>query len=627
MKKQFLSLLGVMLLTIFSLQAQEIKGKVYDAQSGRLLPKVTVQLLGTDIQTTTLKDGSYSINLVEAYQELEFRKKGYETQTIKASGRTIIDVHLVLQAGVEAEMDEEPSVRPALRPVKEEKRLREDKAQMRVAPMGGNTMAKTSFMVACDQVQPNWNTEGYSAIHENGFKQVGQHPLSTFSVDVDAASYANVRRFLNNSTLPPKDAVRIEELINYFSYDYAQAKGDDPFSIQTELAACPWNTDHLLLHVGLQGERMENDALPASNIVFLLDVSGSMNASNKLPLLKTSFSLLIDQLRKEDRVAIVVYAGNSGLVLPSTSGSDKQAMKDALNRLSAGGSTAGGAGLQLAYKVASENFIEGGNNRIILATDGDFNVGSSSNAEMERLIEKERERGIGISVLGFGMGNYKDDKMEIIADKGNGNYAYIDNLMEAKKVLVNEFGGTLFTIAKDVKFQLEFNPATVKSYRLIGYENRLLNTEDFEDDKKDAGEIGAGHTVTALYEIVPADEQKVNGALKYQQQQLSPAALKSNDLITLKLRYKKPDGYQSILLEQTVKNSPLKVQDCTDNFLFSAAVAQYGMLLRNSEFKGEASWENTLAMAKKAKGRDAFGYRAEFIQLVQKAALLQSVAE
>jgi Ca-activated chloride channel family protein len=348
-----------------------------------------------------------------------------------------------------------------------------------------------------------------------------------------------------------------------------------------------------------------------------------MNSYNKLPLLKSSFALLLEQLRPSDCVAIVVYAGSSGLVLPSTPGSEKQKILDALNNLQAGGSTAGGAGLQLAYKTAEENFMEQGNNRIILATDGDFNVGASSNAEMERLIEKEREKGIFISVLGFGMGNYKDDKAEIIANKGNGNYSYIDNLQEAKKVLVNEFGGTLFTIAKDVKFQLEFNPATVVKYRLIGYENRLLNEEDFHDDKKDAGEMGAGHTVTALYEIIPAKKPDSAKPLKYQRRQLSDEALSSNDLITLKLRYKAPDGYQSNLIEQVVKNIPLDASETSNNFRFSAVVAQFGMLLRDSEFKGTTSFESAIELAIGSKGTDEEGYRGEMIRLMKSAELLK----
>ncbi|MFC2151188.1 YfbK domain-containing protein, partial [Bacteroidota bacterium] len=365
-------------------------------------------------------------------------------------------------------------------------------------------------------------------------------------------------------------------------------------------------------------EKIEMDNLPASNIVFLIDVSGSMDSPDKLPLLKKAFKLLVQQLREEDRVAIVVYAGSSGLVLPSTKGDNKQKILGSLEQLHAGGSTAGAAGLKLAYQVASENLIDGGNNRIILATDGDFNVGQSSNAEMERLIEKEREKGIFISVLGFGTGNYMDDKMEIIADKGNGNYAYIDNIMEAKKVLVNEFGGTLFTIAKDVKIQIEFNPALVESYRLIGYENRLLNNEDFEDDKKDAGELGSGHTVTALYEIKLAENGALkNNTLKYQTTNLNNLAKEGDEVATVKFRYKKPDGNKSILLEEIIPYADNYISNMSENFRFSAAVASFGMLLRNSEFKGNVNYKSIIDLAQNAKGKDAEGYRSEFIQLIK----------
>lgn len=465
------------------------------------------------------------------------------------------------------------------------------------------------------------NTEGYSTIHENGFREVKLNPLSTFSIDVDAASYSNIRRYLNQGTLPPKDAVRIEEMVNYFSYDYDQPKGEDPFSIHTELTTCPWNDDNKLLLVGLQGKKIPVENLPPSNIVFLIDVSGSMNSYNKLPLLKSSFKLLVNQLRPEDRVAIVVYAGSSGLVLPSTPGNQKQTMLEAINRLSAGGSTAGGAGLKLAYKVAEENFMEEGNNRIILATDGDFNVGSSSNAEMERLIEKEREKGIFISVLGYGMGNYKDDKMEIIADKGNGNYAYIDNIQEAQKVLVNEFGGTLFTIAKDVKIQIEFNPENVESYRLIGYENRLLNEEDFDDDKKDAGELGSGHTVTALYEIKTSNKHigSSERKLRYQETQVKETPNFSKELVNVKLRYKQPEGKTSKLLEQVVMDKTKDFNYASENLRWASAVAQFGMLLRESEFKGNTSFDDVVKLARDSKGEDEEGYRGEFVRLVKLA--------
>jgi Ca-activated chloride channel family protein len=432
--------------------------------------------------------------------------------------------------------------------------------------------------------------------------------------------------------LPPVDAVRIEEMINYFNYDYPEPKGKHPFSVYTEVSQCPWNPAHQLLHVGLKGKSIDKSELPPSNLVFLLDVSGSMGAPNKLPLLKQAFRMLVNELRDEDRVAIVVYAGAAGLVLESTPGSEKAAILAALDKLQSGGSTAGGAGLKLAYQVAQNHFVEEGNNRIILATDGDFNVGPSSNAEMERLIEKNRDQGVFMTVLGFGMGNYKDDKMEIIADKGNGNYAYIDNIQEARKVFITEFGGTLFTIAKDVKFQIEFNPARVKGYRLVGYENRLLNDEDFNDDKKDAGEMGAGHTVTALYELIPAgsDESlKSIDPLKYQSQARQTEPEKKIDpdpraeLMTVKLRYKQPDGHTSTKVEIPVKGSVLDLEETSDNFRFSAAIAEFGLLLRNSEHKADASMEQVVALARQAKGADEEGYRSEFIKLVKLADALK----
>ena len=472
------------------------------------------------------------------------------------------------------------------------------------------------------------NTEEYATINENIFLAPNKNPLSTFSIDVDAASYSNVRRFLNNGQAPPKDAVRIEEMVNYFSYDYAQPKGGDPFSITTEIGACPWNTKHKLVHIGLQGKKVATENLPASNLVFLLDVSGSMGQANKLPLLKSSLKMLVNQMRAKDRVAIVVYAGAAGLVLPSTAGNEKETIIAALDNLNAGGSTAGGAGIKLAYKIAMENFKEGGNNRIILATDGDFNIGASSNGEMDRLIEEKRKGGVFLTVLGFGMGNYKDSKMESIADKGNGNYAYIDNIQEAKKVLVTEFGGTLFTIAKDVKLQVEFNPKKVQAYRLIGYENRKLKNEDFNNDKKDAGELGSGHTVTAMYEIIPVgvDSEFIGSVddLKYQNIKHVSKATNTNEILTLKLRYKQPEGSKSKLLVKTLMDKTIKLDKTSNNFRFAAAVASFGMILRDSEFKGDATISTVVALAKGAKGDDDEGYRAEFIKMVRASDFMAS---
>jgi Ca-activated chloride channel family protein len=483
-----------------------------------------------------------------------------------------------------------------------------------------------------DDYAPNFNTEGYNFIEENRFHSAKENALSTFSIDVDKASYSNVRRFLNYGALPQKDAVRIEELINYFSYAYPQPNSKHPFSITTEVSECPWNLRHQLVHIGLQGKKIDTKDFPPSNLTFLIDVSGSMNTPERLPLVKESLKLLVNELREEDRVAVVVYAGAAGLVLPPTHGDNKRKILDALERLEAGGSTAGGAGIELAYKIAQENFVKNGNNRVILCTDGDFNVGISSDAELVRLIEQKRKTGIYLTVLGYGMGNYKDSKMEQLADKGNGNYAYIDNLQEAKKTLVSEFGGTLFTIAKDVKIQVEFNPAKVKSYRLIGYENRKLNKEDFNDDKKDAGEIGAGHSVTALYEVVPVsvgDDEKMIDDLKYQTSALKSDATNSDEMMTVKFRYKKPDSETSTYLDVPVLESQVvKLEKSSDDFRFAAAVAMFGMLLRDSSHKGEATYDKAFALAKHALGTDDNGIRNDFLEMIRKAqSLANPVAE
>jgi Ca-activated chloride channel homolog len=483
----------------------------------------------------------------------------------------------------------------------------------------------TQEFIGTDEGKEKFNTEDYDNIVENKFLAATANPLSTFSIDVDEAAYSNIRRYLENGRLPPAGAVRIEEMINYFDYNYPQPAGEDPFSVNTEISACPWNPQHKLVHIGLQGKEIPLGNLPPSNMVFLVDVSGSMDEPNKLPLVQASVKMLVDQLRESDKVAIVVYAGNAGLVLPSTSGSNKAVIKSAIDNLQAGGSTAGGAGIQLAYKTARENFIKGGNNRIILATDGDFNVGASSDDELVRMVEAERKSGVFLSVLGYGMGNYKDNKMQQLADKGNGNHSYIDNISEARKVLVSEFGSTLFTIAKDVKIQVEFNPAKVQAYRLVGYENRMLAKEDFNDDTKDAGELGSGHTVTALYEIIPVgvkDEfTKSADPLKYQSTSLTVFNT-TDEIMTIKLRYKKPDGDISRLITHPVMDNQLLISATSDNFRFSAAVAAFGMLLRNSSYKQEAGYDQVISLARSARGMDNNGYRTEFIRLVQSATLL-----
>ncbi|WP_196889896.1 vWA domain-containing protein [Aureivirga sp. CE67] len=620
-KLLFISLLFIT--NIILAQQITISGVVSDETGS--LPGATVLIKGTNKGTETDFDGKYTIH-VNRGQTLVFSFVGYEDKEILVEKQSIINAFLTESSSSLEEVNlgyvKKKRTYCAGIPTVSAKDIQKKVRTNNIANM---LQGKASGIVITNSSHsPQETDENYASISENSFKKVTTNPLSTFSVDVDAASYSNVRRHLNDNQLPPKDAVRIEEMINYFNYDYKNPEGEQPFSINTELSKAPWNEENLLLHIGLQGKKIETKDLAPSNIVFLLDVSGSMSASNKLPLLKSSLKLLLQTLRPEDRVAIVVYAGSSGVVLPSTSCKKKDKILKALESLDASGSTAGGEGLRLAYKIAEENFIKKGNNRIILATDGDFNVGESSNHAMEKLIEKEREKGIAISVLGFGMGNYKDDKMEIIADKGNGNYAYIDNILEAKKVLVKEFGGTFHTIAKDVKFQLEFNPMFVSKYRLIGYENRLLNDEDFEDDKKDAGEIGSGHTVTALYEIVPNTEKEIKSNLKYQKANLTEEALKSNDLITLKLRYKKPKEDKSILIETTVKNNPIASENTSNNFNFSAAVAEVGMLLRDSEFKKNSTWESAKKLAKKGKGTDEEGYRSEFIKLIEIGEILKN---
>jgi Ca-activated chloride channel homolog len=468
---------------------------------------------------------------------------------------------------------------------------------------------------------PEHDTEAYAHIQENDFVAVADDPRSTFSIDVDTASYSNVRRFLAEGRLPPAAAVRIEELVNYFDYDYAKPHGADPFSVQAEVASCPWQPSHRLVRVGLRGKEVAAKEVPPRNLVFLVDVSGSMSTPDRLPLLKQGLRMLAEQIRAQDRVSIVVYAGASGVVLEPTS--DRQAIKDALGRLEAGGSTNGGAGIELAYRTAASTFIKGGINRVILATDGDFNVGTTSQGELTRLIEKKRETGVFLSVLGFGRGNLGDATMELLADKGNGNYAYIDSEAEARKVLVEQAGATLMTIAKDVKIQVEWNPAEVAAYRLVGYENRRLAHADFNDDTKDAGEIGAGHTVTALYEVVPAGagvEPQVD-PLRYQATDaaLSPAA-KTGELMTVKLRYKQPDGNTSKLLSVAVRDGDRALEDSSDDFRFAAAVAELGLLLRGSKWRGKASWAQTHALAAGALGRDPHGRRAELLELVRKAA-------
>lgn len=495
------------------------------------------------------------------------------------------------------------------------------------APQGGKD--KDGDGVRDAEGEARFNTEAYAAVPENDFLRAKENPLSTFSIDVDTASYANVRRFLTGYHRPPPGAVRLEELVNYFSYDYAPPTDDVPFAVHCETAQCPWNTKHHLLRIALKGKIIEKEQRPVSNLVFLIDVSGSMNEPNKLPLVKESLKLLVGELSENDRIAICVYAGAAGLVLPSTTGDNKQVILSALDNLQAGGSTNGGAGISQAYATAVQNFIKGGTNRVILCTDGDFNVGQTSHDQLLKLIEEKAKSGVFLSVLGFGHGNYKDTTMELLADKGNGNYAYIDTLNEGRKVFVEQMTGTLITIAKDVKIQVDFNPAYVAAYRLLGYENRMLKAEDFKDDKKDAGEIGAGHTVTALYELVPPGQDIPAGSVdpsKYQKKSAASEAAEAekpsehaDELLTVRLRYKEPDADVSKPLEVPVKADVQEFDKTSVDFQFATSVVQFGMLLRNSKYKGDANWDSVLEIAQGSLGADKNGYRAEFVDLAKKA--------
>ncbi len=612
--------LGSYFISDVAFSQRTITGTITSADG--TLPGATIQIKGTPNGTTTDIDGKYTITVPEGYDVLIFTFVGYQSVEETIGSRTVINVTLS-----QARLSEVVVGGYSGRSGGRNKRKKSKSSS-------SNTTSSASISYSAINSNSTYkepNTESYKNNEENGFSSVSQNPLSTFSIDVDKASYSNVRRFLNDGQMPPKDAVRVEEMINYFNYDYQEPTGEHPFGVTTEYGNCAWNKDHKLVLVGLQAKKIKKDSLPNSNLVFLIDVSGSMDSENKLPLLKKGLTELVKELRENDKVAIVVYAGAAGVVLPSTSGTKKDEIIAVLNKLNAGGSTAGGQGIELAYKIAKENFIKDGTNRVILCTDGDFNVGNTSDGDMQRLIEKERESGIFLTCLGFGMGNYKDSKLETLADKGNGNYGYIDDFQEARKMLVTEFSGTLFTLAKDVKIQIEFNPNYVAAYRLVGYENRLLNEEDFDDDKKDAGEIGVGHSVTALYEIIPVDvksdflpkttEKEQN--LKYQNSGLSAQAT-SQELMSVKFRYKQPDKDESIKFEEVVLNE-VKTNN-SENFVWTNAVAMFGMILTDSKYKKESDsdlYKWILENAPNAKTKDEEGYRGEFIRLVKTAESLK----
>jgi len=595
-------------------QQIQVTGIVTDAQTHELIVGATVTEKGSKKGTVTDTKGRYTITTQHG-KKLVISFIGYEKKEVVVKSG-YIDIALtpdqkaleeVVVVGYASQTKSSISGSISV----------SDIADVKVS----NYNQPSSFMpVMIKRIQPD--AEEYGSYKENRFLSAKEQALSTFSLDVDAASYGNMRRMINMGQKPPKDAIRVEELINYFSYDYPKPIGKDPVSINTETSICPWDATHRLVKIGVKAREIPSENLPASNFVFLLDVSGSMDTPNKLELVKSSIKLLTNNLRKTDRVAIVVYAGAAGVVLESTEGTDKQKIMEAVDGLHAGGSTAGGAGIQLAYKIAERNFIENGNNRIVLCTDGDFNVGVSSNNELESLIESKRKTGVYLTVLGYGMGNYKDDKLQILAEKGNGNHAYIDNIQEANKVLVNEFGSTMYTVAKDVKIQVEFNPAQVNAYRLIGYESRLLNKEDFNDDTKDAGELGSGHTVTALYEIIPAGVKNTYGGvdnLKYQTNNNTTNNVQpdnSSELLTVKLRYKLPKSDSSNKMEVPVLMSDINKKPSAD-FKFIMAVSMFGQLLRESDFKGNSSYDKVIELANNGIGTDTHGYRREFVRLVE----------
>jgi len=594
-----------------------INGVVTDS-SGAVLPGVTIELTGPEKRTVLTGDrGEFSVvRLRPGEYDVLITLAGFSTvrtKVVLAAGRT---ERLTIQMRVAA-LEETVTV------TGETPRGNTQPAAAQFRTVVGGVIGGGVVGAPLAGAREGFNTESYDHIEENRFRRAEADPLSTFSIDVDTASYANVRRFITDGMLPPAGAIRIEELVNYFRFDYPQPSANEPFSITTELTPCPWNPRHRLALIGLQGRELKNREPSPRHLVFLIDVSGSMMPPDKLPLVRTAMRMLTDVLTERDRVAIVVYAGASGLVLRSTTGEHKDRIHQALAQLEAGGSTNGASGIRLAYQVARENFIVGGVNRVILATDGDFNVGVTNQSELVSLIERERESGVFLSVLGVGTGNLKDSTMEKLADKGNGNYSYLDTVHEARKVLVREAGATLDTIAKDVKIQVEFNPRAVFAYRLIGYENRLLKNEDFNDDKKDAGEIGAGHSVTALYEVVPVGVTVATSEvdpLKYQRETRPTRARASGELLTVKVRSSSPEAQIGRAHTRVVMNKPASM---SANVGFASAVAEFGMVLRGSPDSGDASVQAAVARARRFRGSDNEGYRSEFIVLAERASLLR----
>jgi Ca-activated chloride channel family protein len=588
-----------------------IRGTVKDT-SGAVMPGVHISV--SDRTAITNEKGEFIVvGLKPGYYEVIAQLAGFTTTrvVVEITADHIATLLMTMRIGGVEETVTVTGQTPAV----DVQVVRAGRSQTFAAVEGGVAGSVAEQVIGGER---HFNTEAYDRINDNQWNATARKPLSTFSIDVDTASYSNVRRFLNQGQPPPKDAVRIEELVNYFSYSYPEPRDGKPFAITTAIGDCPWNARHRLALIGLQARRLDSESTPPRNLVFLIDTSGSMFDPHKLPLVKASLAMLVRNLTAKDRVAIVAYAGQAGLVLPATSGADTETILEAIARLEAGGSTNGAGGIVLAYEMAQKHFIKGGVNRVVLSTDGDFNVGVTSQGDLIRLIEEKRESGIALSILGFGMGNLKDSTMEKLADKGNGNYAYIDTLQEAQKVLVQQAGGTLVTVAKDVKLQVEFNPRVVGSYRLIGYEKRVLEDQDFNNDRKDAGDMGAGHAVTALFELAPVGESVGNAGvdpLKYQQPNQSAAAAGADEAMTVKVRYKQPDGDTSTLTTVAVRNTT----ESTPELGFASAVAEFGMLLRDSEHKGSSTFADVRERASHFKGNDPFGHRAEFIRLIDAA--------
>lgn len=598
-----------------------IQGTILDQDTNAPLAGAHVLVKDTQQGTVTDADGTFTLELFSGETSISVFHPNYERAAFLIRGDTSLQILLTpiqfgfdtLQVFDPVSYEEKVDVVPIGAPFRQSNQQKNPLQDFN--PIRNHVFRPDLLAI---ENQGSYNTEEYNPIKEQPRHSPWDSPFSTFSIDVDHATYSNARRFINQGQKPPKESIRVEEMINYFDYAYPRPTGEMPFNLITEVSHCPWSNGRQLLHIGIKGEEIPLTETPANNLVFLLDVSGSMGDANKLPLVKQTFKLLVDQLRSVDKISIVVYAGAAGLVLPPTSGAQKDTILQALEHLKAGGSTAGGEGIRLAYAQARSSFVKTGNNRVIIATDGDFNIGPSSESDLLELIRQEAGEGVFLSVLGFGMGNYKDNKLELLSNEGDGNYAYIDNLQEGKKVFVQSLTGTLYTIAKDVKIQVEFNPALVKSYRLVGYENRALSKSDFEDDEKDAGELGAGHSVTALYELELHPQPiklRNKEASRYQRQMVVKTSPAKKELGILHLRFKQPDKNKSEVISMPMLNQIVELDNSSTAFKFAASVAGFGLLLRESSYV-DWSYKEVKALAESALGKDPFGYRKEFLGLV-----------